>query len=108
MGFLFFLFLWPLVVAGGLLALIFPYIPYIILAHGVFWLGVGLLAKYICNKHQLFKKGLSHTETWVRVITDVVRWAIRIDIVANIIIIVGAIILATVFIVKGITPILFG
>lgn len=106
MGVVFFLFLWPLVLAGGLLALILPYIPYIILGHGIFWLAVGPLARYICNKHQLFKKGLSHKKTWVRVVTDIARWAIRIDIVASIILIIGAIILAFVFITKGILPIL--
>lgn len=107
MGVVFFLFLWPVVFAVGIFALILPYIPYIILIHGIFWLTVGLLTRYIFNKHQLFKKGLSHKKTWVRVMTDIARWAIRLDIAVNAILIAGAIILAIIFITRGITPILF-
>ncbi|MBQ9683915.1 hypothetical protein IJV57_00365 [Candidatus Saccharibacteria bacterium] len=106
MGAIFFLTIfWPIVLAVGVFALILPYIPYITLAHGIFWLLVGILAKFISTKYQLFKKGLSHKKTWVRIITDIFRWVIYIDIVANIILIIGAIILAVVFIAKGITPI---
>lgn len=107
MGVVFFLILWPIVLAVGIFAIMLPFIPYIILAHGIIWLIVGLLARYIFNKHQLFKKGSTHKKTWVRVITDIARWAIRIDIVANIILIVGAIILAIIFATKGITPAVF-
>ena len=106
MGVVFFLFLWPIVLAVGIFAILLPYIPYIVLAHGIVWLGIGLLARYIFNKHRLFEKGLSNKKTWIRVVTDVARWAIRIDIVANIILIIGAIILAAVFTAKGLTPIL--
>ena len=107
MGVVFFLFLWPIVLAVGIFAIILPFIPYIILTHGIVWLIAGLLARYIFNKHQLFKKGSTHKKTWVRVITDIARWAIRIDIVANIILIIGAIILAIIFATKGITPAAF-
>ena len=107
MGVVFFLILWPIVLAVGIFAVMLPFIPYIILAHGIIWLIVGLLARYIFNKHQLFKKGSTHKKTWVRVITDIARWAIRIDIVANIILIIGAIILAIIFATKGITPAVF-
>ena len=60
MGVVFFLFLWPIVLAVGIFAILLPYIPYIVLAHGIVWLGIGLLARYIFNKHQLFEKGLSY------------------------------------------------
>ena len=87
--------------------LILPFIPYIILAHGIFWLTIGLVARYIFNKHQLFTKGASSKKTWVRVVTDIARWAICIDIVVNAILIVGAIVLAIVLATKGLTPFLF-
>ena len=107
MGFVFFLLLWPVVLVFGVFALVLPYIPYITLIHGAIWLGIGLLLRYIFNKHQLFKKGLSHKKAWIRIITDLARWAIRIDIVANIVLIICAIILAVIFATKGITPFLF-
>ena len=106
MGVVFFLFLWPIVLAVGIFAILLPYIPYIVLAHGIVWLGIGLLARYIFNKHQLFEKGLSNKKTWIRVVTDVARWAIRIDNVANLLLIIGAIIFAAVFTEKGIPQIL--
>ena len=70
MGVVFFLFLWPVVLAVGAFVLILPFIPYIILAHGIFWLTIGLVARYIFNKHQLFTKGASSKKTWVRVVTE--------------------------------------
>lgn len=107
MGVVFFLFLWPVVLAVGAFVLILPFIPYIILAHGIFWLTIGLVARYIFDKHQLFTKGSSSKKTWVRVVTDIARWAIRIDIVVNAILIVGAFVLAIVLATKGLTPFLF-
>lgn len=107
MGVVFFLFLWPLVLAVGIFELVLPFIPYIILASSVFWLVVGLLIRSIFNKYQLFVKGLSHEKTWVRVCTDIFRWVVRIDIAGNIVLILGAVILAVVFGMKGITPFLF-
>lgn len=86
--------------------LILPFIPYIILAHGIFWLTIGLVARYIFNKHQLFTKGASSKKTWVRVVTDIARWAIRIDIVVNAILVVGAIVLAIILATNGLTPFL--
>jgi hypothetical protein len=38
------------------------------------------------------------------VVTDIARWAIRIDIVVNAILVVGAIVLAIVLATKGLTP----
>lgn len=107
MGVVFFLFLWPILFAAGIFAFIIPYLPYILLIHSIFWLIIGLLARYIFNKHQLFKKGLSHKKTWARVMTDIARWAIRLDIAINAVLIIGAIVLAIIFITKGITPIPF-
>ncbi len=106
MGVVFFLFLWPVVLAVGAFVLILPFIPYIILAHGIFWLTIGLVTRYIFNKHQLFTKGSSSKKTWVRVATDIARWAIRIDVVVNAILIVGAIVLAIILTTKGLTPFL--
>ena len=107
MGVVFFLFLWPIVFAFGIFVIILPFLPYIILAHGILWLIIGLLARYLFNKHQLFEKGSSHKKTWVRIVTDVARWAIRLDILANIILIVGAVILAIIFAIKGLSPFIF-
>ena len=104
MGFLLFLFFWPVILAFGIFVVILPFIPYTVLIHSLIWLGIGLLARHIFNKHRLFEKGKKHKKTWVRVLTDIARWVIRIDIVANIILAVGAVILAIVFVANEITP----
>lgn len=107
MGAVFFLLLWPLVLAVGIFELVLPFIPYIVLISSTFWLAVGLLVRLIFTRHRLFEIGLSHEKKWVRVVTDIFRWVVRIDIVANVLLIIGAIILAFVFYQKGIIPVFY-
>lgn len=103
MGAVFFFLLWPLLLVSGLFQLMLPYIPYIVLATSLFWLAIGLILRHIFVKHDIYDAGLNNSRKSVNVLTDILIWAVRVDIIANVILIIGAAITAIVFAIKGIT-----
>ena len=106
MGIVFLLILWPIILVVGIFELILPYIPYIILISAIFWLTVGLILNHIFKKHELYKAGKESSRKWINVLSDLLKWAVRIDIYGNIFLIIASIILAIVFGIKGIVPFL--
>ncbi|MGYP003472884814 len=88
--------------------LVISVIPYIMIGCSLFWLCVGLIVRHILRKHGLSEKYLNHKEKWVRVLADVIKWLIRLDIYGNLVLIVIGVILAIVLLVQGITPLLIG
>lgn len=103
MGAVFFLMLWPLLLVSGLFYVILPFIPYIVMATSLFWLLIGLLLRYIFVKHNVYHTGLNDERKPVNVLTEILIWVVRIDIVVNIILIIGAVAAAIIFATKGIT-----
>ena len=103
MGAVFFLMLWPLLLVSGLFYVILPFIPYIVMATSLFWLLIGLLLRYIFIKHNVYDTGLNDERRPVNVLTEILIWVVRIDIVVNIVLIVGAVAAAIIFATKGIT-----
>lgn len=103
MGAVFFFILWPLLLLSGLFYVVLPFIPYIVLATSLFWLIIGLLLRKIFIKHDVYNTGLNDTRKPVNVLTEILIWIVRIDIVVNIILISAAVVVAVIFAMKGIT-----
>lgn len=108
MGVVFFLFLFPLLIVIYGFQVVISVIPYIMIGCSLFWLCVGLIVRHILRKHGLSEKYLNHKKKWVRVLADVIKWLIRLDIYGNLVLIVIGVILAIVLLVHGITPLLIG
>ena len=103
MGAVFFFILWPLLLVSGLFYVVLPFVPYIVLATSLFWLIIGLLLRNIFIKHDVYNTGLNDTRKPVNVLTEILIWIVRVDIVVNIILIIAAVVTAVIFVMKGIT-----
>ena len=103
MGAVFFFILWPLLLVSGLFYIVLPFVPYIVLASSLFWLIIGLLLRKIFIKHNVYNTGINDTRKPVNVLTEILIWVVRVDIVVNIILIIAAVVVAVIFAMKGIT-----